>query len=254
MSVGGCPADAPGTVFLHGPENLFCPEEQSALTQVWIYRPTAAPPGSGARTVNGIGTFAFGSVELVGEFVPSMGIEFEAQGPLARRVLHTLTYSPRAVALGSGPFLRSPSSWRRVAFAGIALSVPSAWTEQQSSNWSSGCEYPDLTLPDGDVVLDRGTSGVVPGCPSETGASPVRSGVNGVVIDPGPYGPLTPETKFARCRRIHGLRVCPSESDPYDILVVVVYVRDVSSPVALEIGLAGSGELDRAVIGSIRQA
>ena len=64
-------------------------------------------------------------------FVPSLGVLVSGSGPMARRVLDTLTCSPRAVALASGGAPAVPSSWRPVAFAGLRFSVPASWPVQR---------------------------------------------------------------------------------------------------------------------------
>jgi len=253
-SINGCPGNAPGTVFFHGPEKIFCQAEPTGLTQVWIYPSTSsAPRGITATLVHGISTYPIdGSPALGGYLVPSMGLQLEAEGPLAGEVLDTLTFSPRTVALGPGPTSYPPSSWHRVTFGGISLAVPAGWPEQGPSNWSSGCDVPDVTLFETEVVLDSGTTEVAASCPAETGTEMVRPGLAGVVIDPGRYGPITSQTTFGACLAIHELTVCPSESDEYDILVEAVHIPRRTGPVAIAIGLAGTGEIARTILQSVR--
>ena len=104
------------------------------------------------------------------------------------------------------------------------------------------------------MLLVAGTTDVAYHCPDETGAEPVGPGLDGVVIDPGKYGPITPQTAFAACRGVGGLTVCPSATDRYDILVVAVHPPRDMPPVAVEIGLAGTGGIARTILQSVRPA
>jgi hypothetical protein len=92
-------------------------------------------------------------------------------------------------------------------------------------------------------------------CPAIVpGGQPVRPPTDGLVIDPGKYGPLSSTTTYGRCFPNHTLTVCPSISDPYGILVLAVRVPGTSAPVAVEIGLAGDGIVARTVLDSLRVA
>ena len=59
--------------------------------------------------------------------MPSLGVEAQASGPLASRVLGTFTRSPRAVALAGGRAPGVPRSWHRVTFGGVSVAVPAIW-------------------------------------------------------------------------------------------------------------------------------
>ena len=104
------------------------------------------------------------------------------------------------------------------------------------------------------MLLVAGTTDVAYHCPDETGAEPVGLGLDGVVIGPGKYGPVTARTAFAACGRVGGLTVCPSATDRYDILVVVVHLPGDRPPVAVEIGLAGTGGIAETILRSMRPA
>jgi len=189
--------------------------------------------------------------------VPALGVEiFNAEAPdEPDAVLDTLTYSPRAVALAPGPMSSPPTSWREVSFGGITAEVPSTWSIGHNTNWTFGCEIPDLTLFEAGVNLDAGSWVVSLSCPAIVpGGQPVRPPTDGLVIDPGKYGPLSSTTTYGRCFPNHTLTVCPSISDPYGILVLAVRVPGTSAPVAVEIGLAGDGIVARTVLDSLRVA
>ena len=54
------------------------------------------------------------------------------------------------------------------------------------------------------------------------------------------------------CLHIHRLRVCPTTTDPYSVLVLSVHIPDATRPVAVEVGLAGSGITARTILDSLR--
>jgi hypothetical protein len=187
--------------------------------------------------------------------VPALGVEIiddEVPGG-PRPVIDTLTRSPRAVALAPGPAPQVPAWWHRVSFGGISASVPTAWPVQDTSNWSSGCAYSDIVMAETAVTLDSGITSILPSCPEESsGGQPFPAPVNGLLIDPGRDGPLVPGTRFSACLRWDRLTVCPSVSDDDGILVAAVHRPGTAQPVALEIGLAGSGVTARTILRSLR--
>jgi len=73
-------------------------------------------------------------------------------------------------------------------------------------------------------------------------------------VDPGIYGPLDPDTTFGTCQEIHGLSVCLSANDSYGLLAVAVHLPRTARPVAVEIGLAGTGLTARMILLSLRVA
>jgi hypothetical protein len=104
------------------------------------------------------------------------------------------------------------------------------------------------------VTLDAGTRTAAEACPDLAGlARPVESPVDGVVVDPGPMGPLAHVTSYGRCRSIAGLHVCPGQADQYAVLVLRVRLPS-GAHVAVEIGLAGDGQTARTIFYSLRPA
>jgi hypothetical protein len=188
--------------------------------------------------------------------VPSLHVEIvdDETDHGAGSVIRTLTHSPRTVALAPGP-VTVPPGWHRISFGGISASVPDQWTVQHSSNWASGCSpFPNVLLATG-VTLDSGSTDIEPSCPAEgIGGQQIQAPGDGLVVDPGMYGPFHPSTTFGPCQEIHGLTVCPSLSDPYGFLVVAVHLVDHSHPVAIEIGLTGTGVKARTILHSLTVA
>ncbi len=186
--------------------------------------------------------------------VPSLGVRLELVGPISTEVLHTLTHSPREVTLATSKPPAVPSSWHRVDFAGLSIAVPIDWPEQQVSSWGTGCAPTNLSLlaPPA-VVLNRGTSEPLVSCPAITelemaSATPT----DGLVIDPGPYGPLQGQPGFGTCLHINDLTACPTTTDLYGILVLALHIPGRTQPVAVEIGLAGNGVVARIILFSMR--
>jgi hypothetical protein len=130
--------------------------------------------------------------------------------PFAQRILHTLTCSPRAVALASGPASSVPSSWRSVSFAGLRFSVPlghsqtrrgvtlpADWTVNQTSETpglGAICRTPGVAFPSTTVTLSTDAHPlpiyycpVIPPTPQQP--------ENGVQVDSG-LGP----SRWSRCR------------------------------------------------------
>jgi hypothetical protein len=188
--------------------------------------------------------------------VPSLHVEIvdDEANDGAGSVIRTLTRSPRTVALTAGP-VTVPPGWHRISFGGISASVPDRWTVQHTSNALAGCSpFPNVLLAAG-VTLDSGVTDIVPSCPSESiGGQQIEAPGDGLVIDPGTYGPLHLSTSFGPCQKIHALTVCPSQSDPYGFLVAAVHLVGVTHPVAIEIGLTGTGATARTILHSLAVA
>jgi hypothetical protein len=204
--------------------------------------------------VNGI-TVYWTSPEDRGFVVPSLDVEVSATGPLASRVLHTLTQSPRSVALAAGPPPPIPRSWLRVTFGQTSVAVPSDWSVQSTALFGLGyCgPYTSLTSPP-TVVFETGAHLESFGCPAEGIPSEVSPASDGLIIDPGPYSPIRGVRSFGQCLHVNGLQVCPASIDEFGYLIVAVHIPGKSQPVAVEIGLGGNGVVARTILYSIRGA
>ena len=250
--LSGCAPSRP-TVVLDVGSYYGCPPS-SKENFIQLLRPaTFAYSGKASSTmVNGIKvSFGAGGRFL---FAPSLGLTVTTSGAVptstAIRVLHTLTYSPRAVALAPNPAPPVPTSWHRVTFGGLSIAVPSSWPVRRTDG--VGCE-PFVPVA---VTLDAGTSVVGGNCLNDNGQYIVMSSTDGLVVDPGPYGPLADDNSFVACRTIGSLSVCPANSylgdAYYDVLVLAVHVRGRTQPVAVDIGLAGNGMVARTIFDSMR--
>ena len=181
--------------------------------------------------------------------VPQLDVALNVQGPNFHSVLQTLTYSPRAVALAPGRSRPFPASWKSVEFGGISASVPSSWPIE-SFGWPP-CPPSNLSLEVEGALLVPGIALSASSCPA-TSYITVERPTDGLLIDPGPYGPISSSTTFAPCFKVNGLSVCPTTSDLYGVLVASVRVPGRSTPVAVEIGLVGDGMTARTILHSLR--
>jgi hypothetical protein len=242
----GCPVSAEGSVFLSGIspiEKVVCATKGNFVE----LGPGPADAAGPASLVNGIKVY-----ESHGEWsVPSLGVQLTLVGSLSARVLHTLTHSPRSIALAPGPLAEAPPSWRRVSYGGISVAVPASWPVQKVSRWFIDCIPSDLTiLPNTSVVLNGGATVIAMGCPVYS-MFPVAAPKDGLVIEPGPYGPLQGDPTFGPCLHINGVIACPTTNFPNSVLDLAVHIPHHTRPVAVEIGLGGSGVVARTILDSI---
>jgi hypothetical protein len=278
VTVSGCvAANAPGTIVLVPPGSAanaagrvpsVCPlaptgaaaaGDTVTVGPITTSVPVDAPPPS---VLNGIVVDLAGQTAcaasgpcLTWYVVPSLGLEIvddEIPGQKTP-VIDTLTDSPRAVVLAPGRPSPVPVGWHRVTFGGISAAVPASWSVQTTSNWSTGCAPFHGVMTETEVTFNRGATDIEPSCPAEfPGGQTVEAPGDGLLIDPGTYGPLDPDTTFGSCLAVHGLRVCPSTSDDDGILVAAVHLGRTGPPVAVEIGLGGGGRTARTILHSLR--
>ena len=187
--------------------------------------------------------------------VPSLGVQLILTGPLSTTVLQTLTHSPRSVALAAGPAPSVPSSWHRVNIGGLSIAFPPTFREQHLTSWVSSCKVPaNVTMPaPPTAVFTTGVSEMPTACGLEVSTT-IETPSDGLLIDPGIRGPLEGGASYdGRCLNLNGLTACPTTTDVYGVLVLDVGVPG-NDPVAVEIGLAGSGEVARTILYSIEKA
>ena len=141
-----------------------------------------------------------------------------------------------------------PASWQRVTFGGLTMYAPGNWTVESRTIWSTCNPLLSNFSPNG-IVLDGGTDTEPPtGCPV---VLPLPR-PSGVLIDPGPNGPL--EAPYGSCLHINGLTACPVEATDQSKLVInlAVHIAGRARPVAVEIGLAGGGKVAHDIEYSMR--
>jgi hypothetical protein len=190
-------------------------------------------------------------------YAPSLDIEVIAGGPMAIRVVDTLTRSPRSVALAQGPAPSVPSYWRTVTFAGLRFLVPAYWSIERTPVTpvlGEICRTPGVSFYRSVVTLSTDIRPIeVPSCPYIPPTPQYPS--DGVQVDSGlRVEPIVPLSFSPRCLDLHGLTACPATSPDYSILVLRVTVPGRSKPVFVSIGLAGNGVVARTILYSLRAA
>ena len=208
------------------------------------------------------------AVTYVGYYAASLGVEVIAQGPLARRILATLTRSPRAVALASGSAPAVPPDWKTLTYQGLAFAAP-AWWPVTRTFYNYGIDTPCASSPGvgfvdggvggGEVVLSTDRFPVALSCAARRNPGPVYPG-DGVEVDAGSktLSELAMEGLYlsfsAHCLDLHGLTACPATSPAYSVLVLRVTVPRRAKPVYVSIGLSGDGIVARTILYSLRAA
>ncbi len=182
---------------------------------------------------------------------PSLDTAIIVEGPMASSVLHTLTYSPRTVALATGPAPPIPASWHRVSFGHISAAVPESWPVLSEQVWG-GCFPTNLSFGRSAVFFNTGTIENASSCVGLPNIN-IERPTDGLVVDPGPYGPTESETKTGEsCIEVNHLSVCPTPADRYGVLVASVHVPGSGKAVSIEVGLAENGMTARTVLRSLR--
>jgi hypothetical protein len=201
--------------------------------------------------VNGVPVYlATDAGAVITWYVPSLSVELTARGPLAERVLHTLTRSPLDVVLAPGPAPTVPSSWRSGSFDGISFSVPNTWHTLRTSDVPgfAGCSRSEFLREP--VVLSTDEKMLVFSCPAP--APEPEPALNGLEVDEGPQE--RPVSVASTCLNLSGLRACPATGPTYTLLVYQVIVPGRTKPVIVSIGLSGNGIVARTILYSLRAA
>jgi outer membrane protein assembly factor BamB len=216
--------------------------------------------------LNGVALYlspSYGPFPVLDYYAPSIGIEVTAAGPLARRIVNTLTRSPRVVALASDPAPAVPSSWQSVTFAGLHFSVPADWpinrTQVTPNLGGSVCQTEGAAFFSTAVTLSTDTLPLIIATCLFSPAT-LQSPPDAVQVDSGsrwassaPVSLSKPPVSFSNhCLALHGLTACPATSPAYSILLLKVTVPGRSKPVYVSIGLAGNGMVARTILYSLR--
>ena len=238
---------APGTVEVGPGGNGYCPSNGGRAVPVVALgpRPALVKVTSGPReSVNGLTLIRyFHNAAETSYFVPSLDVTLTLMGEGAQRVIHTLTNSPRTVALAPGPAPTVPSSWQKVNLAGIDFSTPADWHILRTA-YSEGIAFRTTS-----VTLSTDVKPLSFVSCSAPDRNLPKEPHNGIQIDQGaPNELIVPLAK--KCLKLHGLITCP-EGYPYSILVLRVTVPGRSTPAIVSIGLAGNGMIARTILYSL---
>jgi hypothetical protein len=214
---------------------------------------------SGRSTkVNGVPVIVAGSGPgSAAYFIPSLDADVNVTGSLGRRVLATLTYSPRAAVLSGEPLPTVPSSWHRVSFAGLSFATPASWPNYTTDWYRASCVMPPTSYAaPAEVNLSTDTVLPVVPCDAPTFIRKVQTIGDGVEVDEIPSrAPATPTGLSTNCFHPHGLTACPYAQPAFGILYLLATGPGLAhGGVMFEVGLAGSGAVARTIIGSLRAA
>jgi hypothetical protein len=267
-----CPQVAsPGVIyvgFAPVPRHQACAQRDSTdhptIVEMWPVAVGGA--GFNPARINGIDVLKAVNGQEIVVRVPSLGVELNAYGPFAQKVIDTLTYSPAAEALTSGPVPLTPSSSRPIALGSIQLTVPRLWPIANTNIDGQGCPpeisltHPNTALVDSDTISGAGLKclGLAPS------QRPFTPG-DGVIVDLHPTTDPSwpPDSALADCYTQQGLELCPyrrglqpgqDQNAEIDILFVKVTVPGKDQRYNVEIGLAGDGTVARTILASMRAA
>jgi hypothetical protein len=195
--------------------------------------------------VLGVRPPARGYVSLL---APTLHVLVTARGPLAPKVLGTLTRSPLSVVLGARRQFPVPRSWHWHSFRGIRFAAPGSWAFVRNGYFT--CPFGLSTKA---VILIPPAHSRMPTCGVEPGTAGVLSAHFGVTAAAGPY-PRAGTAGFEGCGHVHGLRFCYSAPpDSGGVLGVAVFVPGRQRATLVRIGMAGDGVTARTIFESIGQ-
>jgi hypothetical protein len=175
---------------------------------------------------------------------PTLHALITVRGPLANKVLGTLTRSPFSVVLERGRRLPVPSGWRWHDFGGIRFAAPAQFRTIKSHVWYP-CRAAILSAQA--VELVNATRAVGFSCPPFADLISSR----GVVVGAGRYVAQHWSSRYG-CRSLHGLHACFAMAGLGAPLELVVDVPGRHKPTVVDIGLAGNGAEARTIFESIR--
>ena len=172
-----CPSgQTPGEVFVNPRPGLFhCPPVSSPYGSQTVVELLALPSGANIpatlgtrRVINGIPFYQ----DQGTDYLLQLGVKLTVEGPLAERVLQTVTYSPHFVALASEPAPVVPASWHSVIFGGLRFSVPAGWRTYRTPMWSGLelCGIRQVVPVDDSITLSTDVWHGMGVCPTDEGA------------------------------------------------------------------------------------
>ncbi len=240
------------------PKSMGC---HLTASLAWILPAGPIPPGIRLRkptaVINGIPVYGLpagpGSVRYL---VPELGVRVGARGPLARRVLATLTRSPLSVVLRPGPAGPVPASWIWRRFGGVRFAVPRSWSPQRENQWATcGTGLVPRSL----LLIDATRPPAILPCPFPIPTAAAQQAQPGLTVVTGKYAARSVGEDFASCRVRRGAEICLSTVTGQGGFYSGVLIFSVSWPhrhpaTYFLLGLHGTGALAQAVFDSINVA
>jgi hypothetical protein len=268
----------PGLWLVEGPGQVFCTPQPSGMIFVgskprirkgagcglvtslaWIRPAGHIPPGIRHRkptaVIHGIPVYRLpsgpGSVVYL---VPELKVRVGARGPLARRVLATLTWSPLSVVLRRGPAAPVPAGWIWHQFGGTSFATPPSWGLQREDQWATcGTGLVPGTL----LLIDATKPPLSLPCPFSFPTAAAEQARPGLTAVTGKYAAKSVGQDFARCEVRSGVRFCLSSVTGQGgfsggVLIFSVFLPHGHGTAFFLLGLSGSGARARAIFDSIR--
>jgi hypothetical protein len=208
-----------------------------------------------AATINGFRVYRLHSRPgTVLYLVPKLDVRIGASGPLAKRVLGTLSWSPLAVVLRHGPVSPVPAHWTWRSFGGVRFAVPPTWKltrKDQLATCGTG-QWPQSLL-----LINAKKPPLALPCPLQFPTAAAIQGQPGLTVVTGKYAARSVGEKFAACQVSRGVRICLATGTGRGGLANSVLVFSVARPhhhplTYFVLGLAGSGARSRAVFDSVQ--
>jgi hypothetical protein len=176
----------------------------------------------------------------------ALGMQIEASGPLANRVLRTITHSPLSVVLRSTSS-SVPKGWRPVTFGGLHFYVPPTWKLRSETVWPPACP---ANIARQVLELDRAQAALNGArCTRPPQTAGYDAAQAGMVLGAGPQ--IQPAPSGATCRSRNGLRICvdppPSSNEGFEpghelsLLTAQITWPGQRYPDQLDLGLTGDG-------------
>jgi hypothetical protein len=232
-----------------------------AASLAWILPAGHIPPGIShrrpAEVIHGIPVYRLpsgnGSVLYL---VPELQVRVGARGPLARRVLATLSTSPLSVVLGRGQASLVPASWTWQRFGGVQFAIPRSWPLQREDQWATcGTGLVPRSL----LLIDATKPPLYLPCPYTFPTATAYQAQPGLTVVTGKYAAGSVGQNYVRCWVRHGARICLSSVTGQGGFFSGVLIFSVSRPdqqavTFFLLGLPGSGASSRAIVGSIKVA
>jgi hypothetical protein len=152
--------------------------------------------------------------------------------------------------VGSKPSTGSGLTWHQIMYGGLRLSVPANWPVRSVNSSDCGATSSPYFVPSS-VVLVTAVKGTAVACvPFYVTGSTIAPMYSGIVIDTDPDAQLG-NFNLGQCREVNGLKLCPGTNEG-GVQDFAVYIAGESTPVFIEIGLAGSGQIERTILDSMR--
>jgi hypothetical protein len=230
-------------------------------------------PPSPSLVIHGIALYVLSRGATTRYLVPGLSVNVTTTGPLGRRVLETLSFSPRAVVMSEGA-LATPLSWSWHDFSGVRFATPATWPTQRTDLFTTCRSFvalggrkvvayssQNIVIEPDNPVVELDTDRTVYSGSCALGDVQEYAPGDGVQVDARVQvgqQPTFPDAIYrfttSHCLSLHGLTACPATSPAYSILVLKVRVPGRSKPVFVSIGLTGNGMVARTILDSVRAA